>query len=365
MKVLDRYLTRELVFPTLFAVLSLIFLILIADVFNNLDQFLRYKTPPLICLQYYATLVPHAFVQIIHWAAWLAALFLLFQLGVHNELLAMKSAGIKITSVSSPLLFVGFLLGILTFLVSDRVVPATYRKSVEMKEIYIDRNKDSREEKSLSNVTYTSEKRHIYYFRSLAPQSGKAQDMIILWLDETTGKAYQKVTARSGRWNGNAWELEALTEHQIDSRGRILGEPRAHAKKLYADATVSPQELADSSRESVFLTYRQMRSIRDKLKASDVSVQSEDIQMQQRLAAPWQSLVMLLFTIPVLAKTRSRRTVAAGILFCVILAFAYHVSGAIFIALGESGILTPFLAAWMSHIVFAVGALLQFHKGNY
>ncbi len=357
--------TREMVFPTLMAACILVFLILIADVFNNLDQFLRYHTPPLICLQYYAALIPHAFVQTIHWAAWLATIFLLFQLGLHNELLAMKSAGIKITAISSPLLFVGFLLGIFTFIVSDRAVPITYRVATELREVHIDRNKATWEEKTLQQVTYASEHKHIYYFRSLAPQSGQAQDVIILWLDETTGHAYQKVTARKGQWTHNAWELENVTEHQIDARGRILGDPHLYPKKLYADTLASPEEINQATRDSVFLTYQQMQTIRNRLKTSGISVQSENIQMQNRLASPWQSLVMLLAAIPVLARTRSRRSIAAGVLLCVGIAFTYHVAGAVFMAFGESGHIPAFLAAWGANILFSVVALLQFHKGNY
>ena len=52
MKVLDRYIVRELIFPIIFCSLTLIFLILVADLFDNLDELLRNKTPILIILRY-------------------------------------------------------------------------------------------------------------------------------------------------------------------------------------------------------------------------------------------------------------------------------------------------------------------------
>ncbi len=365
MKTLDRYLVRELFIPILVAVCSLIFLILVADLFDNLDQFLRYRTPPLIYVRYYLSLIPFAYMQTIHWAVWIATLFLLVNLGIHNELLAMKSAGLKISSVAQPILFLAFLIGIATFLVHDRLVPWTYRTAVELREVYIDKKKDTREEKNLEHVTYQTENANVYYFRTLAPHAGKITDAIILWLDKSTGKAYQKVTARSGLWREKAWELEGVTEHQIDSRGRILGEPKLYPKKLYPDATASPQEITNASRESVFLTYREMKQIRDRLRASGVNVQTEDLNIQNRLAAPWQSLVMILLTFPVLAQTRTRKGIAAGVLICVALAFSYHVAGAIFIALGQSAKVPAFLSAWLANILFSVGALLKLDLGNY
>lgn len=365
MKTLDRYLVRELLIPIVVAVFALVFLILVADLFDNLDQFLRYRTPPAVYVRYYLSLVPFAFIQIIHWAVWMAALFLLVNLGIHNELLAMKSAGLKISAIAQPILFLAFLIGIATFLVHDRLVPWTYRTAVELREIYIDKKKDSEAEKTLENITYQTEGSHVYYFRSLAPHSGKITDIIILWLDKASGKAYQKVTARSGLWREKAWELEGVTEHQIDARGRLLGEPKLHARKIYPDATASPVEITNASRESVFLTYREMKQIRDRLKASGVDVQAENLSIQSRLASPWQSLVMILLTLPFLSQTRNRKGIAAGVLICVGLAFAYHVSGAVFSALGQSAKIPAFLSAWMANILFSVGALLKLDKGNY
>lgn len=365
MKTLDRYLVRELMAPLLTCAFSLIGLILIADIFDNLDQFLRYNTPPSVYIRYYLTLIPFAYVQTIHWAVWLGTLFLLVNLGVHNELIAMKSAGLKISTIAQPILFIGFLVGILTFLVHDRVVPITYRTATDLKEIYIEKKKEHWQEKSLEHVTYQTDGTQIYYFRTLMPLSGKVTDAIILWMDKKTGRAYQKVTAKKGVWEDSAWQFEGITEHQIDARGRILGEPQILAKKLYPDLTISPEDLTNATRESVFLSYREMKEIRDKLKASGVDVQAENQNLQARLASPWQSLVMILITLPLLAKTHNRRSIASAVLICVALAFAYHVLGAVFLALGNSGKIPAFLSAWLAHILFSVVALLYLDRGNY
>lgn len=365
MKTLDRYLVRELLAPILTCAISLIVLILIADVFDNLDQFLRYNTPPAIYIRYYLTLIPFAYVQTIHWAVWLGTLFLLVNLGVHNELIAMKSAGLKISTIAQPILFLGCLVGIVTFLVHDRVVPATFRTATELREIYIDKKKESTAEKTLENITYQTGGSQVYYFRTLAPVSGNVNDAVILWLDKKTGRAYQKVTAKKGVWRDTAWEFSGITEHQIDGRGRILGEPKIYANKIYLDAVASPKDLTNATRESVFLTYREMKRIRDKLKDSGVNVQAENLNLQSRLAAPWQSLVMILITLPFLAKTHNRRSIASAVLICVALAFAYHVFGAVCLALGHSGKIPAFVSAWLGNVVFSAGALLYLDRGNY
>ncbi|HTL48515.1 MAG TPA: LptF/LptG family permease, partial [Verrucomicrobiae bacterium] len=126
MKVLDRYLIRELLMPIIATALTLVFLVLIADLFDNLDDLLTNKTPILTIVKYYCTMAPYAFSQTIAWATWMGTLFLLVNFGLNNETIAMKAAGLKMSTIIRPVLFVGFLIGILVFLVNDRVVPVTY-----------------------------------------------------------------------------------------------------------------------------------------------------------------------------------------------------------------------------------------------
>ena len=104
MKVIDRYLTRELTVPILYSCICLICLILIADLFDNLDEILHHRTLFKFILEYYLAMIPYAYVQTIPWAAWIGTLFLLVNLGLHNETLAMKAAGLKITTIVKPIL---------------------------------------------------------------------------------------------------------------------------------------------------------------------------------------------------------------------------------------------------------------------
>ncbi len=365
MKVLDRYVMRELITPIFFCSVSLVVLILIADVFDNLDEFIRFKTPIEVICRYYLSLVPYAFVQTISWAAWLGTLFLLVNFGFHNELLAMKVAGLKITSIIRPIVFIGFLLGILTFMVSDRLVPWSYRVADELSEVYIEKKAMAHESKLIENITFHSPQNQLYYFRNLSVESGESKDIVILWMDTEGKRTKQKIAAQKGHWVNGRWEFEGVTEHQIDSRGKILGEPHIFPNKVYEDLTASPVDLSNASRDSVFLTYREMKSATRKLSATGVDVQSEEVDLQFRLASPWQSLVMMMIVIPLLGPTRTRRTIAGWVLGCVGLVFAFHLTGAVGLALGKSGILLPFLSAWAGNILFSAGTLLQLDKANF
>lgn len=365
MKVLDRYLIRELLFPIFFMTLALIFLILIADLFDNLDELLRHKTPFGVILRYYFSLIPYAFTQIIAWATWLGMVFLLANLGFHNETLAMKAVGLKITTIVRPLLFTGFLIGIFTFLVSDRVVPPTFRAAHELREIYIEKKKAESAEAVSRNVTYYAQGDELYFFRLFSKAEKKVEGVVALWLGEENSGKRRKMVAKRGFWNGTFWEFEGVTEYLMDARGNILGEPKTIEKKAYPEVSISPSELSAASSQSTFLTYRQLKQWTEKLKENGVDVYSEGVDLHNRLAAPWQGLVMMLVSIPILARTSQRRFIAFNMLIAVGIVFSYHVFGAVGTALGQAGKFFPFLSVWMANIAFGAAACAHLNRANY
>jgi len=69
MRILDRYVIRELFLPILFCSFTLIFLILIANVFDNIDDMIRNQTSFTYVMQYYLSILPISFVETISWAS--------------------------------------------------------------------------------------------------------------------------------------------------------------------------------------------------------------------------------------------------------------------------------------------------------
>lgn len=365
MKVLDRYLVRELIIPICVASLTLIFLVLIADIFDNLDDLLRRQIPFAIILRYYLSMIPFAFTETIPWATWLGTIFLLVHFGFHNETLAMKAAGLKITTIVKPILFLGFLIGIFTFIVSDRVVPRTFRTASELREIYIERKKEHAVEKVLHNVTYFSRGEQLYYFRTLSKAKGEAEGVIVLWLHPNEANTRQKMIAKRAVWNEKVWVFENITEYQMDSRGRILGEPQTFPTKIYPEINFPPEEIVAAASESTFLTYRELKRSIEKLKENGVRIHSELVDLHDRLASPWQGLVMMIISIPLLAQTANRKQIALRLLVCLGLAFGYHVVEAVGLAMGKAGKIFPFLSAWSGNLIFATAALVKLDRANY
>src|SRR3989338_2306686 len=104
MKILDRYITKQLLVPIFFCSCALIFLFFMADVFDNLSDFLKNRTGFSYLFRYYMALTPSAFIETLSWASLLGTIYVLTNLNYHNEITAMKVSGLEITSFVRPVL---------------------------------------------------------------------------------------------------------------------------------------------------------------------------------------------------------------------------------------------------------------------
>lgn len=365
MKVLDRYLTRELFFPIFIISIALVFLFLVADLFDNLDSLLSNKVPVQAMLQYYLNLIPYSYIQIACWATWIGTVYLLIQLGMHNEMTAMKAAGLPIKTIVKPILFLGFLIGVFVFMVNEWVVPSSYSKSHELMDVYIKKSSSLKDLRIYKNLTYNNGDRLLIYFRKFSAKKNIAVDVVMLKWDESQLNTYQKTMAKKAHFNGRSWDFYNVTYYQTDTQGKILGKPERVAKVEHPEITVHPEDLIQEAKDPIKMSIFDLQQMVKKMRSKGIEASDETVQFYQRLALPWQSFLMIFLTLPILGTVRSRKALAGMVLKCLAIIFAYHVLGAVFAALGKSGKILPILGAWAHHIIFFTCMLFQLDRANH
>jgi LPS export ABC transporter permease LptG len=94
----------------------------------------------------------------------------------------------------------------------------------------------------------------------------------------------------------------------------------------------------------------QLRRYVTELSASGLNVAHLAVELQRKMAFPFVTLVMTLLAIPFGVGT-GRRGALYAVGLGIILALSYWIVTSLFVALGKSGILTPWLAAWSPNII--------------
>lgn len=356
MRILDRYLIKHFLIPLVYCTISLIFLVLIADVFDNLDDFIRRQISLRVALRYYLNLIPFVYVQIIQWASFLSVLYLLVNMNFHNELTAMKVCGLEISTIIRPLVFSGCAIGIVTFLIHDRVVPSTYKIAKRIQEERIDKKREKNERGIFRNITYYGSGDRLYYAKVLSIPKKSMKDFIVLWLDKNK-QTRKKIIARNAVWNGEFWKLKHVNEFELSLRSGLTDEPAFFETKIYPEITETPEEFQLSTAETSFVPYRELKAYLIQLKENGLKPYTETVDLYQRLSFPWNSLVVMFLAFPFLAKSATRKQIAFNVLLCLVAVFSFHISTAFLTALGKSGKIFPWLSAWLSSFLFGAGAL--------
>lgn len=364
MKIIDRYLMKQLLMPILLCAFMLMVLVFMADIFDYLDEMVKNKTGLFYILKYYLILSPQTFVDIIPWASLLGTIYVLTTFNVHNELTAMKVAGLEITSIIRPIIFIGFFLGIISFLISDQIVPKTSMAAEQILKERIEKKKVKEKRKVFENITYYGGKNRLYYARTFYAKESRMEDFIILWLDGKKN-VKKKTVAREAKWTGNEWILSHATDYSMQQKGEMLGDPVFQETAVYPELTETPDEFLSAVNENLAISYRDLKDYIAKLKENGIKVSTEVVTLHQKLSIPWQSMIVMFLTVPFLAKSSTKRLIAFNILLCIAFVFFYHVTSAVMFAMGKAGKLFPMLSAWTPNFIFGFGTFFFLDRANH
>src|SRR6266446_1532168 len=123
MRLLDRYLLRELLIPLGYCLGGFLIFWMAFDLFSELNNFQEHKLGVGDILQYYCVKAPEFLVVVLPIALLLALLYTLTNHARHHEITAIRSAGVSLWRLCLPYLVVGLLASIALFALNELLVP--------------------------------------------------------------------------------------------------------------------------------------------------------------------------------------------------------------------------------------------------
>lgn len=136
MKIIDRYLGKEILVTALFAVGVLSLVLVLGNVFKQLMELLVNQDVPLeSILSFIGYILPFSLTFSIPWGFLTAVLLVFGKLSAENELIALKSNGISITRICYPLAALAIAASLLCLWINVSVAP---RAQENMKNAFFD-----------------------------------------------------------------------------------------------------------------------------------------------------------------------------------------------------------------------------------
>jgi LPS export ABC transporter permease LptG len=357
MLIVDRYIAKNFIATFISCLVVFISLFIIIDVFTALPEILHNHPPLMKVFEYYLYSIPLIFAQTSPISTLLATLFTLGHMNQSNEIIAMRSSGLSIYQIVRPFLLFGFLLSLTIFLVNENVTPQTQKMSKYIRENYIDKSPEKMIEKPVENVAVYGFNNRLFFINKLFPKSNTILGLTILEHDRNHN-VQAKIYAEKAVWRNNRWVLYQCFIYHMGDGNKVKGEPL-----YFSDTTFKIEETPeDFMRQNVSvdnMNIKELTGYISRLSESESSttVKRLKVDLYQKTSFPFTSLIIILLGIPSAIVVQRKAIAFSSIGLCVGITFIFYVAFSVSIALGKSGVMPPFCAAWISHILFGSVAL--------
>lgn len=125
MRLLDRYLLRQLLAPFLFALAALTGLLLLNQVAAQFPKLVGKGLPWSVIGEFFVLTLPFILVMTAPMSVLLATLYAFTHLAADNEITAMRASGISVLQMLRPVVLAGLVLSAANFLLTDQIHPRT------------------------------------------------------------------------------------------------------------------------------------------------------------------------------------------------------------------------------------------------
>ncbi|MDD3905293.1 MAG: LptF/LptG family permease [Candidatus Omnitrophica bacterium] len=361
MKIIDRYMVKGFLSPFIWCLFIFTIMAVIIDIFSFIENIVKYKIPGASLAAFYVYYCPTIILQVAPMAVLLSTIFVLSNLNKNNEITAMKSSGISLWRIVSPVILLGLIISICSFIISDRVVPISSKVAnlIRREELEKDMQKSSRQ-KIIDNVAVYGTGNRIVFARTYNTEKKLLSDIIIHEHD-LSENLVSKITAQSGVWTGSGWKFYKVIMWKIDNSGKILSEPTFYAEKTIP-IKEKPRDFAYNEWHSEYMSYAELKNyIKNFRGTSTKLVRGLMVDLYQKVSFSVISLIIILIGAP-FAIINTRGGVMIGVGMSIAIGLLYYACIAIAIAFGKAGILPPIASAWIGNIVFGIIGIYLINK---
>lgn len=358
-KIIDRYLFKELLDPFLFGLASFTLILSASMVMFELVRAVILMGMPLsIAAQLFLFRLPGVVVYIFPMAMLLSSILSFAKLSSDREITAFRAGGISLYRLIIPVLFLGIIVSFLTLAFYEIVVPES-NKAAQNLLIKTRIEKTPKIEKNVFIPEFENGAlKRIFYARKL---KGNSMEGIIVEEFEN-GALSQLVNAKSAEWKDSHWIFKKGITYLLSESGEY--KHLIKFEEQYVAIKLSPAELYAGDKKPEEMNYNSLRSYIELRKKMGANVVDLQIQLNMKIAIPFACFVFALLGAP-LGLNPTRKSSSIGLGISVIIIFIYYVLMFSGMALGELEIISPFLAAWLPNVITAgIGGWILYKAGQ-
>lgn len=333
-------------------------LYLLIEFFEKVDNFARKNAVLSQYLVYFLGKIPMIVTQIVPLAALMGVFMTIGTLSHSNEMTAMRAGGMSLTRISMPLLAVALLISLTVLAANEWVVPFTTR---EANRVYrFDLEKEQKLTITRDRV-WLKDGQALVNIRVVTPNKNLLQGISIQEL-YANGRPERRIDAAKALYLEGEWQGEDVTITRFaEQSGEVVDVVKKTTEQIPLSKT--PEDFKAVNERNDEITISALAYMSERVKAEGYDPTRYLVDLHGRLATPFANLVMALLGIPFALQRGRGSSLAAGIAISIFIGISYHLFQGMMLALGYSGSIPVFLAAWSPNVLFGLlGITLLINK---
>ena len=353
MRTIDRYIIRKFLGTFFFTMVLLIFIVIVFDISEKIDDFLHREAPlKAIIFDYYLNFVPYFINLFSYLLTFIAVIFFTSRMASDSEIIAILSSGISFRRMMFPYFISSVVLGLLSFLLANFIIPYTNKTMFAFEKRYINSPREFHEQnihKQISPGTFIFlENFNIHSNTGWKFSLEKFEDRKLVYKLQSEHIEWDSVRMR--------WHISNYFYRCLNG----MKESITKGIKLDTVLPFKPADFMEDIEEVKVMNYFTLQKhIGEKELRGDPDLIKYKVKKYERIAFPFATLILTLIGVSV-----SSRKVRGGIGFHLglglALTFIYILFMQIFTVFATFGDLQPFIAVWIPNMIFGVIAFFLY-----
>ncbi len=352
MKVIDRHIVGQIIKFAFLALLSVVVIYLLIDLFEELNYFTSRKVSVFNILRFYAYNLPAA-ITLLYPVSLLLAVFVVYgQLTRYRELHALESSGVRVVRLFVPAVALG-LATVVIYLVGNEFVaiPCNARLS-DLRRYTIERRVVPKSQKR-RDVYFVGEAGRVFFIKEFE-SSGVLRDFSIKELGSDR-KVKRRIDGREAFYRDSTWVGYDVVVRVFGTDGSE--ELSCHDTLVLKAIAETPDDFSRTPRPVYETQTLALRRYIDRMRRAGEDVADEEVEYHYRFSYSLIGLVVVLLGLPLSVRLK-RGGVMFGLGLGLLVSFLYWGAIQMSRAYGTSHLISPALAAWLPNIIFGTIAIV-------
>lgn len=348
MKIIDLYIFKKFIGTFFLAISLLVVIVIIFDLSENLDLFLRHDAPwQRVLFEYYVMSIPYYINLFIYLFTFIAVVFFISKMAGHTEVVAILSSGISFWRFLYPSVLAALALAVMSLFFGNFLIPKANGIRQAFKNEYME-----------SLVGFGGNNIHV----QIGPDEYVYIDGYNLSKDLGYRFCWEKFDGTELKYKmlsdviyhdsiePNKWRIDNYAIHHLDVGKEWLEKGR----RMDTVANFLPTDFYQIKENYIEMDYFELRDHIAKMKSKGAQgVKAYEVEMQQRWAAPGAILILTLIG-AALSSRKLKGGMGMHLGIGIAIAFSYIFFMQVSKSFAISGNLSPFLAAWLPNFIFCI-----------